>query len=83
MKLQDVILKAIARKITWLQAADIAGVSLPAMEQKRRGYQRFGYTGLFDQLPGKRVIYSVPMSTVEKVLELYQTILRSHPASFS
>jgi hypothetical protein len=44
------------------------------MEQMRRSYGRFGYTGLFDQLPGKRVIYRVPMSTVEKVLELYQTL---------
>ena len=73
MKLQDVILKAIAKKISWIDAAEIAGMSVRNMQRKRQAYQEYGYTGLFDQRRGKRSIHRVPMETAEKVLELYQT----------
>ena len=72
MKLQDVILKAMARKITWIEAAEIAGMSVRNMQRKRQSYQEFGYTGLFDQRRGKRSIHRVPMETAEKVLRLYR-----------
>ena len=49
MKLQDVILKAMAKKISWLAAAEIAGVSDRTMRRLRQRYQESGYTGLFDQ----------------------------------
>jgi len=73
MKLQDVILKAMAKKISWIDAAEIAGMSVRNMQRKRQSYQEYGYTGLFDQRRGKRSIHRVPMETAEKVLELYQT----------
>ena len=73
MKLQDVILKAMAKKITWIEAAEIAGMSVRNMQRKRQSYQEYGYTGLFDQRRGKRSIHRVPMETAEKVLELFQT----------
>ena len=72
MKLQDVILKAMARKITWIAAAEIAGMSVRNMQRKRAEYQTHGYTGLFDQRRGKRSIHRVPMEVAEQVLELYQ-----------
>jgi transposase len=72
MKLQDVILKAMAKKLTWIEAAEIAGMSVRNMQRKRQAYQEFGYTGLFDQRRGKRSIHRVPMETAEQVLELYQ-----------
>ncbi len=73
MKLQDVILKAMAKKISWIDAAEIAGMSVRNMQRKRQAYQEYGYTGLFDQRRGKRSIHRVPMETAEKVLALYQT----------
>ena len=73
MKLQDVILKAMAKKISWIDAAEIAGMSVRNMQRKRQAYQEYGYTGLFDQRRGKRSIHRVPMEIAEKVLELYQT----------
>ena len=73
MKLQDVILKAMAKKISWIDAAEIAGMSVRNMQRKRQAYTEYGYTGLFDQRRGKRSIHRVPMETAEKVLELYQT----------
>ena len=72
MKLQDVILKALARKLTWIQAAEIAGMSVRNMQRMRQRYQEGGYTGLFDQRRGKRSIHRIPMETVERVLALYQ-----------
>jgi transposase len=39
MKLQDVILKAMAKKLTWIQAAEIAGMSVRNMQRKRQSYQ--------------------------------------------
>ena len=71
MKLQDVILKAMAKKISWIDAAEIAGMSVRNMQRKRHSYQEYGYTGLFDQRRGKRGIHRVAMETAEKVLELY------------
>jgi transposase len=73
MKLQDVVLKAMAKKISWIDAAEIAGMSVRNMQRKRQAYQEHGYTGLFDQRRGKRSIHRVPLETAEKVLELYQT----------
>ena len=72
MKLQDVILKAMARKITWMAAAEIAGVTDRTMRRIKQRYQEFGYTGLFDQRRGRRSVHRVPPETAEKVLALYQ-----------
>jgi transposase len=72
MKLQDVILKAMAKKITWIEAAEIAGMSVRNMQRKRQAYQDYGYDGLFDQRRGKRSYHRVPMETAERVLALFQ-----------
>jgi transposase len=72
MKLQDVILKAMAKKLSWIAAAEIAGMSVRNMQRKRQGYVEHGYDGLFDQRRGKRSMHRVPMETAERVLALYQ-----------
>ena len=70
MKLQDVILKAMARKLSWIQAAEIAGMSVRNMQRKRQAYIDFGYTGLADHRHGKASYHRVPMETAERVLQL-------------
>ena len=72
MKLQDVILRAIAKKITWLDAAEVAGLSARTIGHMRQHYEKFGYDGLYDQQHRKRHVYRVPLATAEKVLALYQ-----------
>ena len=72
MKLQDVILKAMAKRITWLEAAEIIGVCDRTMRRMRERYQEFGYDGLFDQRHRKRTTWRVPLETAEHVLKLYQ-----------
>jgi hypothetical protein len=71
MKLQDVILKAMAKKISWLEAAEIIGVCDRTMRRMREGYQQFGYTGLMDRRSGKQSEHRVPMEQAEEVLRLY------------
>jgi transposase len=72
MKLQDVILKAMAGKILWIEAAEIAGMSVRNMQRMRARYQEDGYNGLFDRRRGKNSYHRVPMETAERVLRLYQ-----------
>jgi len=74
MKLQDVILKAMARKISWLDAAEIIGVCDRTMRRMREGYQKFGYDGLRDGRSGKQCWHRVPMETAEEVLRLYREV---------
>ena len=72
MKVQEVILRAMAKKITWWQAAEIIGISDRHMRRWRERYQEFGYDGLFDRRRGKPSHRRVPLETVEKVLGLYR-----------
>ena len=72
MKLQDVILKAMAKKVSWIEAAEIAGMSVRNMQRMRQRYVEHGYTGLFDQRRGKRSIHRIAMETAERVLALYR-----------
>jgi transposase len=60
-----------AKKISWLEAAEMAGVTDRTMRRIKDRYTEFGYTGLFDQRKGKRSIHRIPMETAEEVLRLY------------
>ena len=53
MKLQDVLLKAMAKKITWWDAAEIIGVSDRTMRRWRERIEEEGYSGLADRRKGK------------------------------
>jgi transposase len=72
MKVQEIILRAIAKKITWLQAAQIIGISPRQMRRWLRRYEQFGYDGLFDRRRGKPSPKRIPLDTLEQVLMLYQ-----------
>ena len=72
MKVQDVILRAMAKKITWWQAAEIIGISDRQMRRWRERYEEFGFRGLFDRRRGKPSPKRVPVAVVEKVLGLYR-----------
>lgn len=74
MKLQDVLLKAMAKKISWMEAAEIAGVTDRTIRRIRDRYKEFGYTGLFNQRRGKRSIHRIPMETAEEILRLYREV---------
>ena len=72
MKVQEVILRAMAKRITWWQAAEIIGISERHMRRWRERYEEFGYDGLFDRRRGKPSPQRVPMALVEQILGLYR-----------
>src|SRR5437867_3465555 len=72
MKVQEVILRAMAKRITWWQAAEIIGISDRQMRRWRERYDEHGYDGLFDRRQGQPSPKRVPVQTVEKILELYR-----------
>ena len=72
MKVQEVILRAMAKRITWWQAAEIVGISDRSMRRWRERYQEFGYDGLFDKRRGKASPRRVPMALAEQVLQFYR-----------
>jgi|GEM_PF-1503996 len=72
MKIHEVILRAIDKKITWLQAAEIIRVSPRQLRRWRTGWEKLGYDGLFDRRRGKPSPKRVALETVAEVLRLYQ-----------
>ena len=72
MKVQEVMLRAWAKKITWWRAAEILGISDRHMRRIRERYEEEGYNGLLDRRRGKPPRRRVPVATVEKVFALYR-----------
>lgn len=72
MKMQEVILKAMGGQYTWLQAAEILGVTPRCIRRWRARYEARGYDGLFDrrrQTPSPR---RAPFEEVQRILRLYR-----------
>ena len=72
MKLHDVLLKAMAKKITWWEAAEIIGVTDRTMRRWRERLEANGYSGLVDRRKAKPSDKRVPLAQVEQVLKLYR-----------
>src|SRR5208283_2075552 len=71
MKVQEVILRAMAKKITWWQAAEIIGISDRQMRRWRERLEEFGYDGLFDRRRGQPSPKPSPLATGRRVLGRY------------
>ena len=72
MKVREVILRAMAKRITWWQAAEILGISDRSLRRWKRRYEEHGYDGLFDRRHQRPSPRRVPMEVAEEVLRLYQ-----------
>src|SRR5215469_11190994 len=72
MKVQEVMMRAWAKKITWCQAAEILGITDRHLRRIREGYEKFGYSGLLDKRRGQTSAKRVALTVVEKVLALYR-----------
>jgi transposase len=72
MKTQEVILRAMAKKITSWQAAEIIGISDRSTRDWPQRYEEHGYDGQFDRRRGKPSPKRVPLARAEEVLRLYQ-----------
>jgi transposase len=72
MKFQEVILRAMSKQITWMQAAEILGMSDRNMRRYRNRLEKGGYEGLIDRRTRRPSPKRVPMADAERVLTLYR-----------
>jgi transposase len=72
MKVQEVIMKTMAGKLKWFEAAEILGVTPRTMRRWRERLEEHGYDGLYDYRKRRPSPKRMPVATLEKVLELYQ-----------
>jgi transposase len=72
MKIQEVILRALSKQITWWQAAEILGFSDRHLRRIRERFEEFGYESLFDRRRRQPSPKRVPLAVVEKILALYR-----------
>jgi hypothetical protein len=72
MKIEEIILRAYAKKITWIEAAGILGMSCRHLRRVKKTYERVGFDGLHDARVGKISPRRVPVAVVEEVLRLYR-----------
>src|SRR5467141_5445677 len=72
MNVQEVILRAMAKKITWWQAAEIMGITDRQMRRWHWRYREHGYDGLLDRRVGQPSPKRVPLAVVEQVFTLYR-----------
>src|SRR6266568_2696433 len=68
----NMMLQAMAKKITWWQAAEILGISDRHMRRWRERYEREGYNGLMDRRRGKHSRRRVLLGVEDEVLALYR-----------
>jgi len=71
MKLQDVILKAMVKTISWLDCRDDRNLRSDGAPDAR-GIRKFRYTWLTDRRSGKQSSHRVSMETVDQVVRLYR-----------
>jgi transposase len=72
MKIQEVILKAMAGKLKWWEAAEIIGVTDRTMRRWRERYQEHGYSGLWDYRKRSPSPKRIAVGVLEQVLRLYR-----------
>ena len=72
MTRQEIILRAYAKKLTWIQAAEILGISARHLRRIKQAYEEFGFHSMFDKRVGRTSSRRVPIATVEEVLRLYR-----------
>jgi transposase len=70
MTRKEVVVKAIEGRITWVQAADIIGVSSRQMRRLKERYERYGYGGLRDYRGGRPRRKRIPVRTIRELCRL-------------
>lgn len=70
MTRKEVILKAINKKINWIQAADILGVTPRHMRRLKKRWESHGYNGLKGYRGGKPRCRRIPLKVIEELCRL-------------
>jgi transposase len=73
MKVQEVLMRAVNRELSWIQAADILGCTPRSLRRWKQRYQRCGVEGLVDgRTRGHRSPRWVQPKDLEPLLRLYR-----------
>src|SRR5580765_5018389 len=72
MKVQEVIVRALAGQLSWIQAADILQLSPRSVRRWRWRLERDGYDGLFDRRRRVPSPKRASVAEVQRVLALYR-----------
>ena len=72
MKVRDVILQALAGKLTWIQAAEILGRSARSIRRLRLKLERYGLDELYDRRRRTPSPKRAPVAEVQRLLTLYR-----------
>lgn len=72
MKREEIILRAYAKKISWIEAAEILGMSCRHLRRLREAYDKWGFDALHDGRVGRESPRRIPVAVVEEVLRLYR-----------
>jgi len=72
MKVHEVITRALAGQLTWIQAAEILGRSPRSIRRLRWLLQHRGYDGLFDRRRQTPSPKRAPVAEVQRLLALYR-----------
>ena len=70
MTRNEVIMRALAGTLTWIQAADICGITARQMRRMKRRYEARGYDGLVDGRGGKPRRTRIAVQTLEQLCRL-------------
>jgi transposase len=79
MTYQQVIMRALAGSLTWLQAADILNIHPRSLRRWRARYERDPKLGLLDRRRQRPSHLTAPRGEVQRILRLY----REHYAGFN
>jgi len=88
MKVEEVMMRAWAKKITWWPAAEILGITDRHLRRIREGYEKLRYFSLLDKRRGQPSPKRVPVAVVSRFWALYRdksfvgdelVFLRCHP----
>jgi transposase len=72
MKREEILLRAYSKQISWIEAAEVLGMSCRHLRRVRWAYEKYGFDGLHDNRVGKESPRRMPIAVVEEVLELYR-----------
>jgi hypothetical protein len=72
MTYQQVIMRALAGSLTWLQAADILGIDPRSLRRWRARYERDPVLGLLDRRHRRPSHRTAPRAEVQRILHLYR-----------
>jgi len=80
MKVKEVIFRAISGEYTWLQAAEILGMSPRSLRRWRYRMERHGYSGLIDMRRGVPSPRRAPVAEIQRIVGLYRDTYRGYNA---